>query len=301
MREKSLVSLFVIALLLAACATPTSAPTAVVTENPAYPAPSSSAATAYPEPITETPMPNPAYPEPGIPGTGTPAIPPSSYEPQPGDVNLQRDQVMLDLESSTIFIQPSDPAQVEAILNGNLSDPCHELRVVVSPPDAKKTINLEVYTLVDPSTACITVIKPFSATIPLGSYTSGEYTVLVNGEKLGTFTAGFGAQPGDDRLTRAQVTVDMENSRLFTTDTQPRLASIILQGNLPTHCHQLRIVMAPTDSENKINLDVYSVYDPQIICNDLIQPFKITFPLGSFSSGHYSVYVNGQLLGEFDG
>jgi hypothetical protein len=301
MREKSLGFLFVIALLLVACATPTSAPTAVVTENPVGPAPSSSAPTAYPEPIAETPMSNPAYPEPGTPGTSMPVIPPSDYEPKPGDANLKRDQVMLDLESSTIFIQPFDPAQVEAILNGNLSDPCHELRVVVTPPNATKTINLEVYTLVDASTACITVIKPFSATIPLGSYTSVEYTVLVNGEKLGTFSGGYGPQPGDDRLTRAEAMVNLENSRLFTSDTQPRLASAILQGILPTHCHQLRIMMTRIDSENTINLDVYSLYDPQTICNDLVQSFQITFPLGSFNNGHYRLYVNGQLLGEFDG
>lgn len=301
MREKSLVSLFVIALMLAACAVPTSLPTAYVTANPGEPTQTSIPPTPYPEPFVETPSPNKAYPGPATPGVKPPDIPPSGYEPQPGDANLKRDQVFLDLEGSSIFIKPSDPTQVEAILNGNLSDPCHELRVVVTPADASKTIKLDVYSLVDPSKACITVLKPFSATIPLGSYISGEYTVLVNGEKLGSFMGGYGAQPGDENLTRAEVNIDLEQSQIFTSDTQPRLVSVILQGELPTPCYQLRIVMTPADSENKINLEVYSLYDPQTMCTEVIQPFNVTYPLGSFTGDHYSVYVNGQLLGEFDG
>jgi hypothetical protein len=85
------------------------------------------------------------------------------------------------------------------MLNGTLPDPCHELRVVVTPPDASNTINLDVYSVVDTSVACIMVIEPFSATIPLGSYTSGEYIVRVNGEELGTFVGGYGVQPVDSK------------------------------------------------------------------------------------------------------
>jgi hypothetical protein len=43
---------------------------------------------------------------------------------------------------------------------------------------------------VDASQACITVLKPFSATIALGSYFSGgHFTVFVNGELVGEFDA----------------------------------------------------------------------------------------------------------------
>ncbi len=121
MRQKSIVSLLVITLLLAACTLPTSTPNPVVTENPLTPSPISSDPTAYPAPVFETPPSNPAYPAPGTPVSGNPSIPPSGYEPQPGDENLKRDQVFLDLESSRIFIAAGDIIQVKAILNGNLS------------------------------------------------------------------------------------------------------------------------------------------------------------------------------------
>jgi hypothetical protein len=199
MRKRNLVYLFVLAILMAACTTPTSLPTSVVTENLVEPAPSIAVPTPYPEPFGEAPEPIPVYPEPGMPGIVTPKIPLSGYEPQSNDAKLQRDKVLLDLESSNIFTKPSDPTQVYAMLNGTLSDPCHELRVVVTSATTSKTINLDVYSVVDTSVACIMVIKPFSATILLGNYTSGEYTVRVNGEELGTFVGGVGVQPVDNR------------------------------------------------------------------------------------------------------
>jgi hypothetical protein len=301
MRKRNLASLFVLSILLAACTTPTSLPPSVETESPVEPAPSAAASTPYPEPFFETPEPLPVYPEPVTPGIVSPKIPSSGYEPQPGDKNLQRDKVLVDLEGSTIFIKPSDPTQVYAILNGTLSDPCHELRVVVTPPDASKTINVDVYSVVDTSVACIMVIEPFSATIPLGSYTNGEYTVGVNGEQLGTFVGGYGIQPGDSKLIHGDVSLDIENSQLFISDSQPRLVSAILQVELPNPCYQLRILNTQSTDKNQINLEVYGLYDPRVMCTEMIQPEHITYLLGSFTSGHYSVYVNGQLLGEFDG
>jgi hypothetical protein len=175
------------------------------------------------------------------------------------------------------------------------------LRVVVKGADENNTINLEVYSLVDRGKACITVLKPFTVTIPLGSYSSGKYAVMVNGERLGEFGTAYDPQPGDDKLTQGEVTLDMASSKLIVTSGEATDASAILQGSLPDPCHQLRIVFTPANSQNQINLKVYSVFDPHNICTTVIQPFQVIYPLGSYSSSHYTVNVNGQLLGEFDG
>jgi len=116
-------------------------------------------------------------------------IPPSGYEPQPDDDKLSPGEVFLELDQSSLAIMESYPIQVNAILNGNLSDPCHQLRVVVAPADADNRINLKVYSLVDPAETCLAVLQPFSATIPLGSYADGKYSVYVNDELLGEFEA----------------------------------------------------------------------------------------------------------------
>ncbi len=124
--------------------------------------------------------------------TPTPFNPPSGYEPQPGDDKLRRDQVFLDAENSVIVVGSSLPAQVSVTLDGNLSDPCHQLRVIVSPPNDQRQINLDVYSLYDPSQACITVLKPFRASIPLGIFSGAHFSVFVNGQLIGEFDARVG-------------------------------------------------------------------------------------------------------------
>jgi hypothetical protein len=121
--------------------------------------------------------------------TPTPPIPPSGYEPQPGDDQLKRDQVFLDAEGSQLIYTGEPPLQVELSLTGNLSDPCHQLRVVVNPANANREIKLDVYSVYDPNQACITVLQPFNVSIPLGTYYAGHYSVYVNDDFVGEFDA----------------------------------------------------------------------------------------------------------------
>ncbi len=315
MKLKHIAPFLIITLLLAACASAKTAPP-VVTENSTAPPTKASVPTqpvtaTKPVPTTPpTPYPAPslaaqpttaAYPAPGSTGTGPTTIPPSGYEPQPGDESLKRDKVTLDMEGSSIEVTASDPADVKVVLTGTLSDPCHYLRAVVTPAGSGDMIDIEVYSLVNPATACVTRIEPFTAVIPLGTYSSGQFTVNVNGAPLGQFITTFAPQPGDDQLTRGDVTLEMTATQLIISGTQPNQVSANLQGQLLSPCYQLRIVLTPADSSNKIVLEVYSVYDPKAACPTVIQPFQVIYPLGSFTSGHYMVYVNDQLIGEFDG
>jgi hypothetical protein len=187
MSKLHLVVFVLLTFLFAACAAQTEAvDTPVVTQPPGSP---------YPNPQQVVPRPTftSPYPEPAT-GSDTETQEPvqmseSEYSPAPGDDQLRRSVVHLDLEASEILIMESFPVQVNVILRGSLPDPCHELRIIPSEPDEDKKINLEVYSLADPSQACITVIEPFEATVSLGSFPQGTYTILVNGEILGKFDA----------------------------------------------------------------------------------------------------------------
>jgi hypothetical protein len=53
---------------------------------------------------------------------------------------------------------------------------------VVGEPDTQNQIHVEMWSLVDPNVECIQVLEAFEADISLGSYSSGLYTVFVNGE-----------------------------------------------------------------------------------------------------------------------
>jgi hypothetical protein len=132
----------------------------------------------------------PWYPAPGTPGApGLGMVMTTGYEPQAGDTNLTRDPVFLELDSSQLIIMESLPIQVMATLSGSLPDPCHRLRVAVTAADTDNRINLEVYSLVSSTEICTTVLEPFAASIPLGIYSGGHFSVYVNGELLGEFDA----------------------------------------------------------------------------------------------------------------
>ena len=130
------------------------------------------------------------YPAPGTPGAPAPGmVMTTGFEPQPSDANLTRAELYLSFDSSQLILMESMPLQVLAMLSGNLPDPCHKLRVAVTAADADNRINLEVYSLVTNTEVCTTVLHPFAATIPLGTYSDGHIRVYVNGELLGEFDA----------------------------------------------------------------------------------------------------------------
>ena len=55
-------------------------------------------------------------------------------------------------------------------------------------PDGRGQIPVQVYTVRDPGLACIQVLRPFAAEVPLGVFAPGRYTVVVNDELKFEFT-----------------------------------------------------------------------------------------------------------------
>jgi hypothetical protein len=137
------------------------------------------------------PAPNPSPLPPDSPVTSppereTPAEPVGDpYEPQPGDDNLTRGNVFI--QEMGLLIRESFPPQIALTLSGELPTPCHQLRVRVGEPDANNRIDVEAYTVVNPDLACIQVIEPFTATIDLGTFPGGHYSVWVNDGLAGEF------------------------------------------------------------------------------------------------------------------
>jgi hypothetical protein len=108
----------------------------------------------------------------------------------------------------------------------------------------------------------------------------------------------FAPKPGDDQLNRGEAFID-EASLLIRESFPPQIA-LSIRGSLPTPCHELRAEIEPPDPENKIEVDLYSVVDPDTICVQVLEPFEEQIELGTFPSGHYTVWVNGEQIGEFD-
>jgi len=108
----------------------------------------------------------------------------------------------------------------------------------------------------------------------------------------------FDPSPGDVNMARSSAFID--SIELLILESYPVQINLQLTGGLSTPCHQLRVAVDPPDKENRIYIDVYSVVDADKICVQVIEPFATTVSLGTFPIGHYSVYVNNELIGEFD-
>jgi hypothetical protein len=105
-------------------------------------------------------------------------------------------------------------------------------------------------------------------------------------------------EPGDPKFTRGNIFI--EDSGLMIRESYPPQISLNLSGNLPTPCHQFRADVSAPDVDNKINVDVYTVVDPNMMCIQVLKAFTESVSLGTFLPGHYSVWVNGESVGEFD-
>jgi len=108
----------------------------------------------------------------------------------------------------------------------------------------------------------------------------------------------FAPRPGDEKLTRGNVY--LKEASLVIRESYPPQISLSLNGDLPTPCNVLRVKIDGPDQDNKIMVDVYSVVDPDKACIQVLEPFQEYIDLGTFSAAHYSVWVNGEMAGEFD-
>ena len=111
-------------------------------------------------------------------------------------------------------------------------------------------------------------------------------------------TNPFAPQPGDASLSPG--TVFLNEASLIIRESFPPQISLTLAGDLPTPCNQLRVAIGSPDSEHKIMVDVYSVVDPNRVCVEVLEPFDESIDLGTFPTGHYTVWVNDEMAGEFD-
>lgn len=108
----------------------------------------------------------------------------------------------------------------------------------------------------------------------------------------------YSPQAGDVKLTRGAVYLNSVD--LLTMESFPLQFSLALKGDLPTPCNKLRVRIAQPDERRVIAAAVYSVVDPAMACAQVLEPFEVNIPLGSFPAGHYTVLVNGEKAAEFD-
>jgi len=115
---------------------------------------------------------------------------PSTDQPQTGGPPAEPSESIRGpafIDQAELLIRESFPIQVDLHLSGSLPTPCATLRWTVGEPDEQGRIEVEAYSSQDAALACIQVLQEFEETIPLGAYSTGSYSVWLNGERIGEF------------------------------------------------------------------------------------------------------------------
>ena len=108
------------------------------------------------------------------------------YRPQSSDASLRLGGVIIN-NVNLIERFDLDPFRVEVKLSGSLPSVCNELRINVIPPNEAYQIYIEVYSLINTDLNCDNVFQQFEASLLLGVYSDGRYTVWVNEGFSGDF------------------------------------------------------------------------------------------------------------------
>jgi hypothetical protein len=103
--------------------------------------------------------------------------------------------------------------------------------------------------------------------------------------------------PNEEDLIRGNVF--LEEADVLVLESFPVQIVLHLQGHLPSPCHNLRAEVSEPDDQNRIEVEVYSLVDPAVMCAQVLEEFDTRINLGSYPSGDYTVWVNGEQVGEF--
>lgn len=105
-------------------------------------------------------------------------------------------------------------------------------------------------------------------------------------------------QPSAQDKSLSQSEAFVTSADVLVLESFPPQYMLTIQGNLPTPCNQLRAEVGEPDAQGQIEVNVYSVVDPNIMCIQVLEPFEENIPLGSLPAGQYTVIVNGEQVGQ---
>ena len=110
----------------------------------------------------------------------------------------------------------------------------------------------------------------------------------------------YAPQPGDNALVRD--TVQLVKAETKNVGGSPAQVDLNISYFLPNPCHQFRMVVSQPGTDGKVNIDMYSLTKKDQPCTlmALATPMQVSFTLGNFPGGHYTIWINGVKATEFD-
>lgn len=171
---------------------------------------------------------------------------------------------------------------------------CSPLAMPAIPSDTRTP------SLTEPGDVAISptiIIEPFtSVPTPLPAEPDQPVSNEPGGTPVPLPTNPYQPRPGDERFARSSAFID--TSDLLVRESFPPQYSVWIKGTVPTPCHEVRALVKGPDTDGRIDIDVYSLADPEKVCVQVLAEFDMTIPLGSLSTGSYEVVVNGKSVGQ---
>lgn len=99
----------------------------------------------------------------------------------------------------------------------------------------------------------------------------------------------FLPKPVDALLVRGDMYLD--RTEILVMESYLVQIALHLVGDLPDPCHELRAIINIPDENKRIRIELYSVFDPTLICIQVLQPFDNRLGLGSYPSDRYMIYI----------
>jgi hypothetical protein len=114
----------------------------------------------------------------------------------------------------------------------------------------------------------------------------------------GAYPSPLEPLPDEGSLNRGEVFID--EILILTMESFPPQFLLQVAGSLPTPCHHLRAEVSDPNAENRIDVEIYSLVDPDDVCIQVLESFQQGINLGSYPQGNYTVFVNGEQAGEIE-
>ncbi len=103
-------------------------------------------------------------------------------------------------------------------------------------------------------------------------------------------------KPADQILN--QGVAEATSAQVIQLQADPPKYVVHITGNTPTPCHKLRVSVVISKGDNRVVMKAYSVFDPKVICLQVIHPFDVTVPIDKLPINDYTVWLNDQQVGE---
>lgn len=95
--------------------------------------------------------------------------------------------------------------------------------------------------------------------------------------------------------------VFVESTDILLLESFPVQVVLRASGHVPTPCHTPD--WSVRDLGDMVEVDLWSTSDPEALCIQVLEPFEVSIPLGSYESADVDVVLNGESVGriEIDG